>query len=140
MGRPLLSLRLLLALAAAALAAAARDYYDLLQVPRGADEAVIKRSFRKLALKYHPVRGRKSTGSIPGTGLHRPPQPRHAAIAAQDKATGSEAEKAAAQKQFQDISHGMAAHAWLLHASMPCTRPPPPWHAPPLPRSLRGAV
>jgi hypothetical protein len=33
-----------------------RDYYDLLQVPKGASEAVIKRSFRKLALKYHPVR------------------------------------------------------------------------------------
>lgn len=35
------------------------DYYDLLQVPRGAGDAQIKRSYRKLALKYHPVRYRK---------------------------------------------------------------------------------
>uniref|UniRef100_A0A7S3VIA0 J domain-containing protein n=1 Tax=Dunaliella tertiolecta TaxID=3047 RepID=A0A7S3VIA0_DUNTE len=57
-------------------AIAGRDYYDLLQVPRGASEAVIKRSFRKLALKYHP-----------------------------DKVTGTDKEKEAASKTFTEISH-----------------------------------
>ncbi len=33
-----------------------KDYYDILQVSRGADESQIKRAYRKLALKYHPVR------------------------------------------------------------------------------------
>ena len=32
-----------------------KDYYDLLQVPRGASESQIKRAYRKLALQYHPV-------------------------------------------------------------------------------------
>jgi DnaJ homolog subfamily B member 11 len=36
------------------LAAAARDYYDVLSVSRGADEATLKRAYRKLALKHHP--------------------------------------------------------------------------------------
>jgi DnaJ family protein B protein 11 len=53
---------LLLAFSAAAtlllllphLAAAARDYYDVLSVSRGADEATLKRAYRKLALKHHP--------------------------------------------------------------------------------------
>ena len=31
-----------------------RDYYDVLGVPRGASNAEIKRSYRKLARKYHP--------------------------------------------------------------------------------------
>lgn len=31
-----------------------RDYYDLLQVPRSANDAQIKRAYRKLALKLHP--------------------------------------------------------------------------------------
>ena len=30
------------------------DYYELLQVERGADEATIKSAYRKLAMKYHP--------------------------------------------------------------------------------------
>ncbi|MBI5724116.1 MAG: DnaJ domain-containing protein [Planctomycetes bacterium] len=33
---------------------AKRDYYDVLGVPRGANEAQIKSAYRKLARKYHP--------------------------------------------------------------------------------------
>lgn len=33
-----------------------KDLYDILQVPKGASESLIKRSYRKLALQYHPVR------------------------------------------------------------------------------------
>ena len=32
-----------------------KDYYEILQIPRGADEQVIKRSYKKLALQNHPV-------------------------------------------------------------------------------------
>lgn len=31
-----------------------KSYYDILQVPKGASDEQIKRSYRKLALKYHP--------------------------------------------------------------------------------------
>ena len=31
-----------------------RDYYEVLGVDRNADEAAIKRAYRKLAKKYHP--------------------------------------------------------------------------------------
>lgn len=33
-----------------------RDYYDILEVNKDADEAVIKKSYRKIAMKYHPDR------------------------------------------------------------------------------------
>jgi curved DNA-binding protein CbpA len=33
---------------------AGEDYYKLLGVPRNADDKAIKKSFKKLALKYHP--------------------------------------------------------------------------------------
>lgn len=36
--------------------AAEIDYYELLEVSRGADEATIKSSYRKLAMKFHPDR------------------------------------------------------------------------------------
>ncbi|KAL0389694.1 UNVERIFIED_CONTAM: DnaJ protein ERDJ3B [Sesamum calycinum] len=36
------------------IAFAAKSYYDILQVPRGASDEQIKRAYRKLALKYHP--------------------------------------------------------------------------------------
>lgn len=54
----------------------ARDYYDLLSVPKHANDQTIKRAYRKLALKYHP-----------------------------DKVTGTEAEKAEAAKNFAEINH-----------------------------------
>jgi preprotein translocase subunit Sec63 len=47
-----------LALLACAAVAAARDYYDLLSVPKHATDSQIKRAYRKLALKYHPGEGR----------------------------------------------------------------------------------
>lgn len=33
---------------------AKRDYYEVLGIPRDADQATIKKAYRKLALKYHP--------------------------------------------------------------------------------------
>ncbi|MFN5901809.1 MAG: DnaJ domain-containing protein, partial [Novosphingobium sp.] len=32
------------------------DYYELLEVERSADEATIKSSYRKLAMRFHPDR------------------------------------------------------------------------------------
>ena len=54
-----------------------KDYYDILHVHQSADEATIKRSYRKLALKMHP-----------------------------DKVQGSEEEKKAAAEKFAEVSHG----------------------------------
>ena len=90
------------------LAARRKDYYDILQVPKGAPDSLIKRSYRKLALQYHPVSAT--------------PRPLSAAWAAacvliarmhpcqrQDKVKGTEEEKEAAAKRFAEISHGAAA-------------------------------
>ena len=33
-----------------------RDYYEVLEVPRDADEGVLKKAYRRLAMKYHPDR------------------------------------------------------------------------------------
>ncbi|KAK9792942.1 hypothetical protein WJX73_000736 [Symbiochloris irregularis] len=44
----------LLLILSVSLTSAGRDYYDILSVPRGADEATIKRAYRKLAVKFHP--------------------------------------------------------------------------------------
>ena len=35
---------------------AKRDYYDVLGIQRGADEAEIKKAYRRIAMKYHPDR------------------------------------------------------------------------------------
>ncbi|MBT5097754.1 MAG: DnaJ domain-containing protein, partial [Proteobacteria bacterium] len=35
---------------------AKRDYYEVLSVDRSADEATLKKSYRRLAMKYHPDR------------------------------------------------------------------------------------
>jgi len=35
---------------------AKRDYYEILGVPRDADEAVLKKAYRKVAMQYHPDR------------------------------------------------------------------------------------
>jgi hypothetical protein len=55
-----------------------RDYYDILQIPRSATDAQIKRAYRKLALKMHP-----------------------------DKVQGNDEEKKAAAAKFADVSHGV---------------------------------
>lgn len=39
--------------------AAQRDYYEVLGVPRNADEKTIKEAFRRLALEYHPDRNKE---------------------------------------------------------------------------------
>ena len=41
-----------------------KDYYDVLQVSRGADESQIKRAYRKLALKFHPVSTTNPLGTL----------------------------------------------------------------------------
>ena len=41
------------------MATARRDYYEVLGVPRDADEKAIKDAFRTLALKYHPDRNKE---------------------------------------------------------------------------------
>jgi molecular chaperone DnaJ len=41
------------------MATAQRDYYEVLGVPRDADQAAIKDAFRRLALQYHPDRNKE---------------------------------------------------------------------------------
>jgi len=48
------ALRALVALLLLCVAAAGRDFYNILGVDRGADEATIKKNYRNLAKKWHP--------------------------------------------------------------------------------------
>jgi DnaJ domain len=48
------AIRALVALLLLCVAAAGRDFYNILGVDRGADEATIKKNYRNLAKKWHP--------------------------------------------------------------------------------------
>jgi DnaJ-related protein SCJ1 len=52
--RPSFSWLLLAVLLLVAIVCAARDYYDVLDVPRDAPKAQIKRHYKKLSRVYHP--------------------------------------------------------------------------------------
>ena len=41
---------------------AQRDYYEVLGVTKGADEAKIKKAYKRLAMKYHPDRNADDNG------------------------------------------------------------------------------
>ena len=44
-----------------------RDYYEVLGIPRGADEMQIKDTFRERALKYHPDRNKELAAELKET-------------------------------------------------------------------------
>lgn len=50
----LMHILLILSLLVAVVVAASKDYYKILNVPKTASAAEIKKAYRKLSLKYHP--------------------------------------------------------------------------------------
>ncbi len=50
----LMHILLMLSLLVAVVVAASKDYYKILNVPKTASAAEIKKAYRKLSLKYHP--------------------------------------------------------------------------------------
>ena len=102
---------------------AAKDYYDLLSVPKGASESQIKRAYRKLALQFHPVSPSPQADILCGITLL------HLRLRAfmQDKVTGSTAEKEAAAKKFAEISSGECwgggggGYQRVLKCDLPCS-------------------
>lgn len=42
-----------------------KDYYEILQVTKEVTDVQLKKKYRELALKLHPVSSRKQSGSIP---------------------------------------------------------------------------
>lgn len=53
---------------------AKRDYYDVLGVQRGADEAEIKKAYRRIAMKHHPLTATRATRP-PRRASRRPTRP-----------------------------------------------------------------
>src|SRR5262249_5527902 len=43
---------------------AAKDYYDALGIPKGADKVQIKDAYRKLALQFHPDRNKDPQAEV----------------------------------------------------------------------------
>ena len=77
---------------------------------------MIKRSYRKLALQYHPVtpclwHPSASTCTVPADFCTiLPAYELTTCSLTQDKVKGTEEEKADAAKKFADINHGAAPH------------------------------
>ena len=58
---------LLLLLLCALASGAGRDFYKILGLRRDADDAAIKKAYRKLAMKWHPDKVRGGRASRPST-------------------------------------------------------------------------